>query len=144
MTLDELKTEWEKDSVIDDSDLGRSSISASKLHSKYLNELVNYKLRLVKVNDEMSALYALKGRYFRGELTTAELREHGWEQWHFKTLKSDIPDLIEADDQYRKMVTKEQYIKTTIFFLESVMKEIGQRSFHNRVAMDWIKFRAGG
>ena len=143
-TLEQIKEEWKVDCVIDDSDLGRAAAITPNLHAKYLEELINYKLRLTKTQLDSAQLRALKGKYFRGELTTEELKEKGWQQWPYRTLKSDIEGLIEADEEIQKLITKEQYIKTVIYYLESVLGELKSRSFHTRVAMDWIKFRAGG
>ena len=143
MTLEELKAEWEKDCVIDELELGRAAINCSILHSKYLNELINSKLRLTKCQLELAQLESTKSKYFRGELTTSELRELGWEQWQFRTLKTDIPGLIQAEPDIQKLIGREQYMKTFIYFLESVLGEIKNRNFAIRAAVDFAKMRAG-
>ena len=144
MTLDELKAEWEKDCIIDETDLGSASSKGPSLHAKYLNELIAIKLRLTKIQMDIAALKAVKGRYFRGELTTDELKERGWEQWQYRTLKSDIADLIEADKDIQVLLTRDLYLKTIQYFLESVMGEIKSRSFVVKNCIEWQKFRAGG
>lgn len=143
MTLDELQKQWSTDCIIDDEDLGSAAASGSRLHSFYLNELINAKLRLTKCQLELAQLESLKGKYFRGEMTTAELKERNWEQWQFRTLKSDIGGLIQADDDVQKLLAREQYYKTLIYFLESVLGEIKSRSFSIKAILDWQKFRAG-
>jgi prefoldin subunit 5 len=52
--------------------------------------------------------------------------------------------MVEADSDVQKLVTREQYLKSMIYFLESVLGELKSRSFHVRAAIDWMKFRAGG
>lgn len=143
MTLEELKEQWATDCVIDEIELGRAAINCSLLHSKYLNEIINYKLRLTKLQLELIQLETLKSKYFRGELTTSELKELGWNQWQFKTLKSDVPNHVQADDDVQKIIAREQYIKTIIYFLESVLGEIKNRNFAIRAAVDFAKMRAG-
>lgn len=142
-TLEELKSQWKEDCVIPD-DLGNAAIKSPLLHSKYLDELVNAKLKHTKITHEISELKALKGRYFRGELTKAELEEQNWAQWQYKTLKADISDLIEADTDYQKILARESYMRTIIYFLESVLSEIKNRNWSIRASIDWQKFRAGG
>jgi hypothetical protein len=143
MTLEELKELWKIDCVIDDTNLGSAASSTPSLHCKYLSELINVKLRLSKIQLEIAQLRSLKGKYFRGELTTIELSELGWEQWQYRTLKSDIEGMIEADLDMQKLIAREQYVKTMIYFLESVMGEIKSRSFSIRASLDWQKFRSG-
>lgn len=143
MTLDELRESWAIDCSIDQNDLGKAGAISPNLHSKYLDELIQYKLRLTKLQNEMIELRIKKAKYFRGEMTREELKEAGWEQWQYKSLRSDIDNLIDGDSDYQKLYTREQYVKTIIYFLESVMSEIKARSFHVRTIMDWQKFRAG-
>lgn len=142
MTLDELRQEWDKDTQISD-DLGAAATNCSLLHAKYINELINTKLRLTKIEHEIAELKAIKAKYFRGEMTKEELTERGWQQWQYKTLKADIVDMIEADFDYQKLKTRESYMKTMVYFLESVLGEIKNRNFAIRAAIDWHKFRAG-
>lgn len=143
MTLDELKEMWERDCIIDEIELGRAAINCSLLHSKYLNELINAKLRLTQIQLNLAQEEATKAKYFRGELTSAELREKGWDQWPFRTLKTEIPALIQADDDIQKIIKREQYVKVMIYFLESVLGEIKNRNFAIRAAIDFAKMRAG-
>jgi len=92
---------------------------------------------------QLAQLESLKLKYFKGELTSAELKEHGWEQWPFRTLKTEIPALIQADDDVQKIIKREQYVKVVIYFLESVLGEIKNRNFAIRAAIDFAKMRAG-
>lgn len=142
MTLDELKEAWAKDCVISD-DLGASAINIPILHSRYLDELTNYRLKATKITHEISELKANKSRWFRGELTKSELETLGWSQWMYKTLKADIPELIDAEPDIQKLQARESYIKTVIYFLESVMGEIKNRNWAIRAAIDYRKFMSG-
>jgi hypothetical protein len=143
MTLDELKQEWAADSEMDQENLSGEALKLPMLHSKYLNELIQYKLKHTKLCMDIAGLRALKGRYFRGELTSDELRERNWEQWQYRTLKADIEGLIDGSVDIQQLITREQYIKTVIYFLESVMGDIKNRNFAIKSAIEWIRFRAG-
>lgn len=142
MNLTELQELWKNDCVIGD-DLGAESIRSPMLHSKYIDELISAKLKLTKLTHELSELKAAKSKYFRGEMTKEELDAKNWMQWQYRTLKSDIPELIDADADIQKIMARESYLKTMIYFLESVLKEIQNRNWAIRTSMDWIKFRAG-
>ena len=143
MTLDELQQSWAIDCVIDEQNPDKASARSPHLHSKYVNELVAYKMKISKIQLDMINLKGTKTKYFRGELTREELNELGWAQWHLKTLKSEIDGLIDADPDMQKLYARESYMKTAIYFLESVMGEIRSRSFHCRNIVDFAKFRAG-
>ena len=143
MTLDELREQWTIDTALNEDDLSGEALKIPMLHSRYLNELINYKLKQTKVQMDIAQLRAVKGRYFRGELTTAELKERGWEQWQYRTLKADIDGLLEADPDLQILITRDQFLKTVVYFLESCMTELKNRNFAIKSAIDWIKWRAG-
>ena len=143
MTLDELQQAWAVDCVIDEQNPDKASAKSPQLHSKYLNELILFKMKLNKIQLDMLELKNAKTKYFRGEMTREELNERGWVQWQYKTLKSEIESLLDGDSDMQKLYAREAYVKTAIYFLESVIGEIRSRSFHTRVIVDFSKFRAG-
>lgn len=143
MTLDELQQAWAVDCVIDEQNPDKASAKSPQLHSKYLNELITFKMKLNKIQLDMLELKNAKTKYFRGEMTREELNERGWVQWQYKTLKSEIESLLDGDSDMQKLYAREAYVKTAIYFLESVIGEIRSRSFHTRVIVDFSKFRAG-
>ena len=143
MTLDELQKAWEEDCVIDDQNPDKASARSPHLHSKYINELIAYKMKLNAIQLSMIELRNVKTKYFRGEMTREELQERGWEQWQYKTLKSEIESLLDADSEIQKLFAREAYVKTAIYFLESVLGEIRTRSFHCKNIISWAQFRAG-
>ena len=142
MTLDELQKAWEEDCDIDPQAPDKASARSPHLHSKYINELIAYKMKLNAIQLSMIELRNVKTRYFRGEMTREELQERGWEQWQYKTLKSEIESLLDADPEIQKLFAREAYVKTAIYFLESVLGEIRARSFHCKNVIDFAKFRA--
>ncbi len=143
MTLDELQQAWAVDCVIDEQNPDKASAKSPQLHSKYLNELISFKMKLNKIQLDMLELKNAKTKYFRGEMTREELNERGWVQWQYKTLKSEIESLLDGDSDMQKLYAREAYVKTAIYFLESVIGEIRSRSFHCKNIITWMQFRAG-
>lgn len=143
MNLDELKQNWEQDCEIDDQHPDKSSARSPHLHSKYLNELIEYRLRLTKTQFEYSQLKSAKVRYLRGEMTREELDKLGWQQWQYKTLRSEIDGIIDGDPAIQTIQARVEYLKSIILFIESVMSEIRNRSFHCKNIIDFRKFMAG-
>jgi hypothetical protein len=143
MTLDELQQAWAVDCVIDEQNPDKASAKSPQLHSKYLNELISFKMKLNKIQLDMLELKNAKTKYFRGEMTREELNERGWVQWQYKTLQSEIESLLDGDSDMQKLYAREAYVKTAIYFLESVIGEIRSRSFHCKNIITWMQFRSG-
>jgi hypothetical protein len=100
-------------------------------------------MKLNKIQLDMLELKNAKTKYFRGEMTREELNERGWVQWQYKTLKSEIESLLDGDSDMQKLYAREAYVKTAIYFLESVIGEIRSRSFHCKNIITWMQFRSG-
>ena len=133
---------WEVDCQIGD-DLGQEAINNTKLHSKYLNALIDARMRMAKIDADKAVMRAEKSKYFRGEMTKEELDARGWTQWQYRSLKSDIDGLIDADADYQKLVARESYVRLVIAFIDSVMGEIKNRGWNIKNGIDWIKYRNG-
>lgn len=144
MKLDDVLVMWEADSVIDDNHLGESSTATAKLHSKYLKLLIETKLKKSKLDIDYNNLRKLKFRYYRGELTRAELAELGWEQWQYnKPLKAEMDEFLKGDDDLVKIQARVEYIDTMIYALESIMQQIKQRDFQLSNGIKWKQFLSG-
>jgi len=143
MRIDQLIDEWDKDCVIDEEDLSAAALKTPNLHAKYLRILIDYKLKKSKATTEIKEKKVFKSKYFRGLLTTEELKEVGLEPYQYRVLKGEVDDLIEADSEIIKINTRIEYYTTAITLIESILTELKSRSFHTRLSMDWIKFRSG-
>lgn len=144
MTLDQLQQEWEVDSVIDDIHLDNSVLASPKLHSKYLKIMVNTKLKLTQMNSKYNQLKKAKFRYYRGEMSREELKEHNWDQWQgTKPLKSEMDQFLEGDEDLNNLEVKIEYLKTMIYALESILGQIKSRDWEIKSAITWKMFLAG-
>lgn len=144
MTLDEILDLWNKDSIIDDNDLGTHAIETAQLHSKYLNILMETKLRKSKLNIDFDILRKNKFRYYRGELTRKELEEFGWEAWQYnKPLKNEMDEFLKGDEDLSKIKQRLEYIDAMIYALETIMQQIKSRDWSIKNAITWKQFLAG-
>ena len=50
---------------------------------------------------------------------------------------------MESDDELVKLKSKVEYIQTVIEFLDSTIKQISNRGFQIKNAIDWRKFTSG-
>lgn len=144
MNLEELQNMWSEDCVIDDNHLDVESINTAKLHSKYLNHLIRYKLQLAKMKSDYNTLRQQKFRWYRGELSREELSLLGWEQWQgIKPLKNEMEEFLMGDKDLNTVEVKLQYINSIVEFVESIMNQIKARDWQIRNSIEWKKFISG-
>lgn len=144
MLIDEILKNWEIDCNIDEDNVGGSAMKTPNLHAKYLRLLIDYKLKKIQYKSKYDEKRLLKIKLIKGHLTTEELKELGWEPFQFRILKGDQEEHLAGDKDLQSLDNKIEYCSSAIYVLESILQEIKSRSFHTRVAMDWIRFRAGG
>lgn len=144
MNIKELQAEWENDAVIDSNKLDIASIETAKLHSKYINILVDTKLKLVKYKNDVNVLKKNKSKWMRGEMSKEELDSLGWEQWQFnKMLKNEIADALLGDEDVIKAQGRVEYLDVVVTFLEGVLTQIKARDFQIKNSVQWKIFLAG-
>lgn len=144
MKLVDIQEEWTKDCRIDETNLGGESAKIPKLHSKYLNLLVNTKLTVRKCESEYLRMRRLKYRYYRGEMSQAELEENSWAQWQgVKPLKNEMDEFISTDTDLIYLQDKLEYHKTVLTMLENIMKSISSRTWDVKNSIEWTKFTNG-
>lgn len=143
MKTEELITEWEKDSEIDKTELGKESLRIPQLHSKYLKEFYLAKSMLAKLNAEYKTMYRLKHQYYQGILSEEELKEYNWDPQPLKILKSDIPVYMDADVDLQNIQTKTQLIEDKIEFIENIIRTLNNRGYLLKNCIEWEKFKMG-
>jgi len=143
MKLEEIQNEWEKDAVIDRTELGEESIKIPKLHSKYYKWFSRERLQLVKLQEESKTLKKAKYDYYSGLLDREELEEHGWEAIQIRILKSDIPMHIDSDKDITVHNLKIAYSKEKVEFVEAIIRTLNIRSYQINNAIQWEKFKVG-
>ncbi len=144
MDLIGILEQWDRDCVINDNQLGESSINSAKLHSKYLRFLIESKSKKTKFEADYQTLRKAKFRNYRGEMTRKELEDRGWEQYQYtKPLKNEMDEILKGDEDLSKIQMKIDYIDTMIFALESILNQIKARDWQIKNAITWKQFLAG-
>jgi len=144
MKFEDIIVMWESDSVIDDDHLDRESTRTPNLHAKYLNLLIQYKLKIVQAQKDYKTLRTKKFRYYRGELSMAELNDLGWEQWQgVKPLKNEMEEFLDGDVDLADSDMKIEYLKSVYQYLDSVMSQLKARDWQIRNSINWKQFISG-
>lgn len=144
MKLSEIQSEWSNDSKIDELELGREAVRVPTLHAKYLNILSNVKLQQRKAESDYNNLRRVKYRYYRGELSRAELESLEWPQYMgTKPLKNEMDEYLLCDEDLNKLQDKIEYCKTVTFTLEQILRSINSRTWDIKSAIEYMKFTNG-
>ena len=141
MNIEHLQELWNKDSVIDPDKYGEESVRIPQLHMRYMEFYNTFSLMKKDRESEMRGLWKQKWIYYKGKAPATIYRDTPFD---FKlTTKEEINMFIDADEDVRKLQLKIDYIEQTIFFLDSVLRQLNNRNYQIKNAIDWEKFQAG-
>ena len=140
MNLDELQAQAEKDLKIDDTELDIESLNRPIIHAKYLKHKSTYSLMLTQAQSEYNQLYKKKWVFYTGKADPEEYKETNFE---LKVLRQDVGTFIEADEEIIKQTQKVSYLKTVCNYLENTLKQVNNRGFQIKNAIDWKRFTEG-
>ena len=90
---------------------------------------------------ELSQIIRDKWLYYKGKAPAKIYKEMPFDLK--LTTKEEISMFIDADDEVKKLQYKIAYIDQTLVFLESVLKQINNRTFQIKNAIEWEKFKNG-
>ena len=86
----------------------------------------------------------LKHDWFRGTLSSDDLKEYGWEPNRLSILKSDIPMHMDADKDIINLNLKLAMQQEKVDVLEQIIRHISNRGYLLKTMLDWEKFKVGG
>ncbi len=132
---------WKKDSVIDTDLYCEESTKVPQLHMRYMEFFNTYSLMKKEKELELSQIIRDKWLYYKGKAPAKIYKEMPFDLK--LTTKEEISMFIDADDEVKKLQYKIAYIDQTLVFLESVLKQINNRTFQIKNAIEWEKFKNG-
>ena len=141
MNLESLQELWKKESVIDTDLYCEESTKIPQLHMRYMEFFNTYALMKKEREIEMRRLIREKWLYYKGKAPSKVYKEMPFD---FKlTTKEEVNMFIESDEDICKLQYKIDYIEQIINFLEGVLRQIGNRNFQIKNAIEWEKFKNG-
>jgi hypothetical protein len=143
MKTDEIIIEWERDSELDKTELGKESLRIPQLHSKYLKEFYLAKTLHTKLTGDYKRMYKLKHQYYQGILPEDDLKEYGWSVQPLKILKSDIPIYMESDGDLQAIQQRIDLTVDKIGILENIIRTLNNRGYLIKNAIEWARFQHG-
>jgi hypothetical protein len=143
MKLEDILSEWAKDSKIDNTELDKESLKIPSLHNKYLKMYTSENLKLKRMMHDFKDLERDKFEYYSGKMCQEDLTERGWSQFDHKLLKQDIPRYLESDRELITILLKIDYQREKVETVKSIMSSINGRSFNINNAIKWQQFLNG-
>ena len=140
MDLEKLQEQADKDLKINDTELDLESLKTPQLHNQYMKHLTKYKLMLSRAETEYNIMKREKWEYYTGK---ADASVYAEKPFDLKILRTDIDKYLDSDIDLQKQKQKVDYLNTTVDFLDRTIRQIGNRGFTIKNAIDWRKFTSG-
>jgi len=140
MDLEKLQEQADKDLKINDTELDLESLKTPQLHNQYMKHLTKYKLMLSRAETEYSVMKKDKWEYYTGK---ADASVYAQKPFDLKILRTDIDKYLDSDEDLQKQKQKVDYLSTTVDFLDRTIRQIANRGFTIKNAIDWRKFTSG-
>jgi len=140
MDLEQLQELVDKDLKINDTELDLEALKTPQLHNKYMKYLTKFKLMLSRADTEYNVLKKEKWEYYTGK---APAEVYALKPFDLKILKTDIDKYLDSDEELQRQKQKVDYLQTTVDFLDRTIRQISNRGFLIKDAIDWRKFTSG-
>ena len=140
-TIESIQDMWTKDSVMNQDELDNESLRIPQLHSKYY-DLYNTILLMRKREEQTHCNVLLDRRKYYTGKATASVYEA--EPFPYKVRdKDDLKLYLEADERLRKTKLKIEYYDTMLKYIEEILRQISNRTYQIKNAIEWRRFNAG-
>ena len=146
LNIDDVLSQWKKDSVIDEMNLDDTSRESAKLHSKYLEMYSVSKLQLKRKEAELQRLLKDKWLWYNGKMSKDEMDERGWDYDPLnglKVLKGEMDHFYNSDKDISNLNQQIEYLKILVETLGEIMENIKWRHQNIKNIIEWSKFTSG-
>ena len=147
--FEQLKTDWTEDSHVDfqfknksyTADLAQLALDIPYQHNKYLNHYTDISQIKTSLEFEIRKLIRNKREYYGGE---ADAKTYAEKPFGGKISTQDkMKVYVESDDDVINLEAKIKYLDQMLYWLDQVMKQISNRGFQVKSAIEWEKFING-
>jgi hypothetical protein len=141
MKLEDIMDEAEKYLQIDETNLGKEALETPKLYGKLLRIRTNESMLLQRYRFQIKKLYQDKRDYYLGR---ADPEVYKAKPFDLKILKSEVDSYIDADDEIGELNLKIEVQAEKIAYLDNALKQIANRGFMIKNAIDFQRMMNGG
>tara|TARA_B110000858_G_C17757761_1_gene452950 strand:- start:418 stop:846 length:429 start_codon:yes stop_codon:yes gene_type:complete len=140
MDLEKLQEQADKDLKLNETELDLESLKTPQLHNQYMKHFTKYKLMLSRAESELHTIKREKWEYYTGKADDTVYKES---PFNFKLLRQDVDKYLDSDLDIQRAKQKVDYLQTTVDFLDKTIRQISNRTFTIKNAIDWRKFTSG-
>ena len=140
MDLEQLQELADKRLKINDTELDLESIKTPQLHNEFMKHLTKFKLMLSRAEGELMNTKRVLWEYYTGK---ADASVYAQRPFNYKLLRQDVDQYIQSDEAYVKAKQKVDYLSTTVDFLDRTIRQISNRTFTIKNAIEWKRFTSG-
>ena len=147
--FEKLREEWKEDSHIDfqfknkqySADLAQVALDIPFIHNKYLNHYTDISQIKTSLEFEIRKLVKEKREYYGGEADAKIYAEKPFGNSIKTSEKMKV--YLESDDEVINLEAKIKFLDQMLYWLDQVMKQISNRGFQIKSAIEWEKFING-
>ena len=139
--LDTIQGMWEKDSKLDPDNLHTESLNIPTLHAKYFELYNTIFLLRKKAEQQRKNIRHERNEYFSGK---ADPDVYVTEPFPKKIRDKDtMQKYLDADAKLSNASLKIDYYDTMLVYIESILKQINNRTFQIKNAIEFMRFNSG-
>jgi hypothetical protein len=139
--LDSIQGMWEKDAKLDPDNLHNESLNIPTLHAKYFELYNTIFLLRKKAEQQRKNIRHERYEYFSGKADPDVYVENPFPK---KIRDKDtMQKYLDADAKLSNASLKIDYYDTMLVYIESILKQINNRTFQIKNAIEFMKFNAG-
>jgi len=139
--LDTIQGMWEKDSKLDIDNLHTESLNIPTLHAKYFELYNTIFLLRKKAEQQRKNIRHERYEYFSGK---ADPDVYITDPFPKKIRDKDtMQKYLDADAKLSNASLKIDYYDTMLVYIESILKQINNRTFQIKNAIEFMRFNAG-
>ena len=140
MNLDEIQSLWSEDSKLDPDNLHTESTNIPSLHAKYYRILNRIILLKKTEENKFKVLKKEKWQYYTGKSDPEVYIDKPFDH---KVLRQDVDKYMDSDPELIKQLSKIDYYQVMASYLDSILKNINNRTYQIKNAIEWQKFIRG-
>jgi len=139
--LPQIQKMWEQDSKIDPDNLHTESLNIPVLHAKYYDLYNNLILLRKKAEQQRKNIRHERYEYFSGK---ADPDVYAKNPFPKKIRDKDtMQKYLDADEKLSNSSLKIDYYDTMLKYLEEILKQISNRTYQIKNAIEFMRFSSG-
>ena len=139
--LEKIQEMWEKDAKIDPDNLHTESLNIPVLHAKYFDLYNTIVLLRKKAEQQKKNIHHERYVYFSGKADPNVYVENPFPKKIRD--KETMQKYLDADDKLSSINMKICYYDTMLYYLESILKVIQNRTYQIKNSIEFLRFNAG-